>query len=77
MILDQKLDFVTKGLSLKLKGSYNSSYGTTKVASSSKAKYTPVITEMALRIVKKALILKPAIVKADTVRHATGIWNWL
>ena len=45
MILDQKLDFVTKGLSLKLKGSYNSSYGTTKVASSSKAKYTPVITE--------------------------------
>ncbi len=43
LILDQKLDFITKGLSMKIKGSYNSSYGTTKVASSSKATYTPVI----------------------------------
>ena len=34
LVLDQKLDFITKGLSIKLKGSYNSSYSTTKIASS-------------------------------------------
>ena len=42
LVLDQKLDFITKGLSIKLKGSYNSSYSTSKVASSSVAQYTPV-----------------------------------
>lgn len=42
LILDQKLDFITKGLSLKLKGSYNTSYSTQKIASSSLAYYTPV-----------------------------------
>ena len=42
LMLDQKLDFITKGLSLKLKGSYNSSYSTSKYASSSLAYYTPV-----------------------------------
>ncbi|OKZ07346.1 MAG: SusC/RagA family TonB-linked outer membrane protein [Bacteroides oleiciplenus] len=45
MVLDQKLDFITKGLSIKLKGAYNSSYSTTKIASSSKASYTPVIDD--------------------------------
>ncbi len=43
LILDQKLDFITKGLSVKLKGSYNSTYSTTKMASSSMAYYVPVI----------------------------------
>lgn len=42
LALDQKLDFITKGLSLKLKGSYNSSYSTQKIASSSLATYIPV-----------------------------------
>ncbi len=42
LILDQKLDFITKGLSVKLKGSYNSEYATTKKASSSIAYYVPV-----------------------------------
>ena len=43
LILDQKLDFITKGLSAKLKGSYNSSYGVTKTLSASVATYTPVV----------------------------------
>lgn len=45
LILDQKLDFITKGLALKLKGSYNSEYSTTKKASSSMAYYVPVIDD--------------------------------
>ena len=43
LVLDQKLDFITKGLSFKLKGSYNTSYWTQKIASSSMAVYTPVL----------------------------------
>ena len=45
LMLDQKLDFITKGLSLKIKGSYNSSYWTEKKSSSSKAYYYPVLNE--------------------------------
>ena len=41
-VLDQKLDFITKGLSLKLKGSYNSSYQVRKEITNSAATYTPV-----------------------------------
>lgn len=43
LVLDQKLDFITKGLSVKLKGSYNSSYSNVKRASSSVANYTPIV----------------------------------
>ncbi|MCD7937928.1 MAG: TonB-dependent receptor [Tannerellaceae bacterium] len=43
-VLDQKLDMLTKGLSVKLKGSYNSSYGHIKRGSSSTPYYTPVLT---------------------------------
>ncbi len=42
LILDQKLDFITKGLSLKLKGSYNSSYQVRKEITHSSATYTAV-----------------------------------
>ena len=42
LMLDQKLDFITKGLSLKLKGSYNSSYQVRKEITNSQATYTPV-----------------------------------
>jgi TonB-linked SusC/RagA family outer membrane protein len=45
LILNQKLDFVTKGLSFKIKGSYNSSYSHTKTRSSSLPYYTPVLTD--------------------------------
>lgn len=45
LAIDQKLDFVTKGLSVKLKGAYNSEYSNTKVASSSMASYIPVIDD--------------------------------
>ena len=43
LAVNQKMDFITKGLSVKLKGAYNSEYSTTKVASSSMAYYQPVI----------------------------------
>lgn len=43
LALNQKLDVITKGLSLKLKGAYNSEYSNKKIASSSKASYTPVV----------------------------------
>ena len=42
--LEQKLDFVTKGLSWKIKGAYNSSYNVYKQGSASVATYTPVWT---------------------------------
>ena len=43
--LDQKLDFITKGLSLKLKGAYNSSYSNTKKGTSSAAYYVPLVDD--------------------------------
>lgn len=43
LILNQKLDFITKGLSFKLKGSYNSSFTSYKTATQGLATYTPVI----------------------------------
>lgn len=43
LALNQKLDFITKGLSLKLKGAYNSSYSNTKKGSSSAAYYVPLV----------------------------------
>lgn len=41
--LDQKLDFITKGLTFKLKGSYNSSYGVTQPITAEVANYTPIL----------------------------------
>ncbi len=45
MVLKQQLDFVTKGLYFKVKGSYNSSYTQVKERASSLASYTPVKKE--------------------------------
>lgn len=45
LALNQKLDFITKGLSLKIKGAYNSSYSNVKKSSASVATYTPYIDE--------------------------------
>ena len=45
LVLQQQLDFVTKGLSFKVKGSYNSSFSHTKTRSSSKPTYTPIQTD--------------------------------
>ena len=45
LALEQKLDFITKGLSVKLKGAYNSSFSDTKSASGSVSYYYPVIDE--------------------------------
>lgn len=43
--LKQKLDFITKGLSFRLKGSYNSSFSEQKTADAGVATYYPVIQE--------------------------------
>ncbi len=43
LILDQKLDFITKGLSMKLKGSYNSSFFNRKKMVDLSHVYTPVL----------------------------------
>lgn len=45
LILSQKLDFLTKGLSFKLKGSYNSSFAVNKQGQASVATYTPILRE--------------------------------
>ncbi len=45
LVLDQDLDFVTQGLSFKLKGSYNSTFYANKSASAGIATYTPVLQE--------------------------------
>ena len=43
LILDQKLDFITKGLSAKLKGSYNSSFSSRRTITAEIANYTPIL----------------------------------
>lgn len=46
LMLDQKLDFITKGLSFKVKGSYNSSFQVTNTGEGGAvATYTPVLQE--------------------------------
>ncbi len=42
LVLDQKLDAITKGLSVKLKGSYNSSYQVRQEITHQASTYTPV-----------------------------------
>lgn len=43
LVLDQKLDFITKGLSFKAKGSYNSAYTINKYGKSVVASFNPLI----------------------------------
>ena len=43
LVLDQKLDFLTKGLSFKVKGSYNSAFTVNKQGSCSIATYNPLV----------------------------------
>lgn len=45
LILNQKLDFLTKGLSFKLKGSYNSSFTLNKQGEANVATYIPVLQD--------------------------------
>lgn len=44
LALEQKLDMLTKGLSVKLKGAYNTDYYHTKVRTSTTPYYTPILT---------------------------------
>ena len=43
LIVDQKLDFITKGLSAKIKGSYNSSFSSRRTIRREVANYTPIL----------------------------------
>ncbi len=43
LALNQKLDFITKGLSFSIKGAYNSNFTVTKQGSASIPTYTPVV----------------------------------
>lgn len=43
LVLDQKLDFITKGLSFKVKGSYNSAYTINKKGNCQVATYNPLV----------------------------------
>ena len=43
LVLDQKLDAITKGLSLKLKGAYNSAYTVNKQGNCGVASYNPLV----------------------------------
>lgn len=43
LVLDQKLDFVTKGLSFKVKGSYNSAFTVNKQGNCGVATYNPIV----------------------------------
>jgi TonB-linked SusC/RagA family outer membrane protein len=42
LVLNQKLDFITKGLSIETKGAYNTSYSVSKTRASSIETYTPI-----------------------------------
>ncbi|MDR0575862.1 MAG: TonB-dependent receptor [Tannerella sp.] len=54
LILNQKLDFITKGLSFRVKGAYNSSFYIYKDASAATARYTPVLMDDGTMAYKKA-----------------------
>ena len=43
LVLDQKLDFITKGLSAKIKGSYNSAFTVNKEGNCGVATYNPLV----------------------------------
>lgn len=54
LALKQKLDFITKGLSFHIKGSYNSSYYETKEGTQGYATYVPVIQSDGSLLYKKS-----------------------
>ena len=74
--LKQKLDFITKGLSFHIKGSYNSGFTSYTQASASVATYTPVLQEDGTIAYKKygqnsQLNMKIRI----RLNHVIGIWR--
>lgn len=54
LMLNQKLDFITKGLSFRIKGSYNSQFGSQKEITVSRASYTPVIQDDGTLLYRKS-----------------------
>ena len=78
LILDQKLDFLTKGLTFKLKGSYNSSFTVYKYASGgTEMTYNPAYLSdgtVGLKPIDGSKYTDVAIAVA-LEKHVTGIWK--
>ncbi len=64
--LQQKLDFVTKGLSFKLKGSYNSQFNVTKTGTAGLPTYYPVIQDDGSMAYRKSGKVTPVSMKEET-----------
>ena len=64
--LEQKLDMVTKGLSFKIKGSYNSQYNVSKNGSAAVATYNPVIQPDGTLAYRKSGSDEPVSYSTDT-----------
>lgn len=76
LMLDQKLDFITKGLSVKLKGSYNSGFVVTKTGTGGAvATYTPVLQEDGSLAYRKAGENTDVSYSYSTASRVTGTWR--
>lgn len=64
--LEQKLDMITKGLSFKIKGSYNSQYNVMKNGSAAVASYNPVLQDDGTLAYKKIGSDEPVSYSIDT-----------
>lgn len=64
--LEQKLDMITKGLSFKIKGSYNSQYNVLKNGSAAVASYNPVLQDDGTLAYKKIGSDEPVSYSIDT-----------
>ena len=64
--LEQKLDMITKGLSFKIKGSYNSQYNVSKNGSAAVATYNPVLQDDGTLAYRKIGSDEPVSYSTDT-----------
>lgn len=74
IVLNQKLDFLTKGLSFKLKGSYNSSFYEQKTAEAGIATYSAVLQEDGSFLYQKNGENKPLSIGSSTSLNAGRNW---
>lgn len=79
--LNQKLDFITSGLSVKLKGAYNNDYIVNKKRTSGVPTYTPIILadgsiQLQKMVMRESLtIVKIVMREGEVVLLVTGIRN--
>ena len=69
MILKQKLDFITQGLTFQLKGSYNSNFSYNKTCTQALPTYTPVVTTNADGTQNIAYKMNGSL---DVMKYSTG-----